>query len=683
MKNYVFIITLVVVFNYLIEVTFAKNNYYIIGIRRDVNDKNYDDESTQIQQAINELVNERMNDIYNIIENNRDTYILENGEMDEKLDELDSIGLIKRSNPFKDDHEVDNSNTMKFIFIDNKRNLHQQYKRSDNLIPFKSYLVDHICPIQNYYTVRAYLSEAIVPKVEVLPNVIFCGESVKSKPQYILNKPFQKYLNNGYDIEVIKKETNWTDVEVQIHNTLSGTNFFSHLSLTSQSPFKEELTEEYDNNYYYPKTAGKGIDIFFIDGGFKLKDKDEYNTYSGTSDERTITCDVGFLRNEKYDADPTFCDFLNDNESAQHGNMVMSSAGGTIFGIAKKANLHMVASGYESYDDLNALDYILQHGTPYKTIVSISRSMPYSQAMEDKINELSDYGFVIFISAGNESANCCNKNDIRHFNGYEKAITVGAIANTLYEDMGSDKIYSIASYSNYGDCVDIFGPGQSICPYIYGIDDYDEYNGFKYLEGKGTSTATPLVAGVAALIMAEQPNIQYNTEVMKQIMIDLSIKDVIKGLDPSTPNRFVNNGKHVVFSPNKKYHGCGQSAGNMKCSEGCCSADGHCIDASHEDYSTLCAIDHGCQSEFGECLTTSTDREVDSPSTSTTQPTTTLGQRCGPGYGSCVLQDANGKYLHVSCCSKEGVCGLTREYCGYGCQTDFGRCYAIAFLNRQ
>jgi len=365
--------------------------------------------------------------------------------------------------------------------------------------------------------------------------------------------------------------------------------------------------------------------------------------------------------------------------------------------LPKKANLHMVVAFYDTTDELNALDYISQHGTPYKTVVSISRALAYSEVMEDKVNELTDKGYVVFLSAGNKQSNCCNKEDVRNFNGYEKAITVGATANTLDVDMGSEDIYSAASYTNFGECVDIFAPGQSIFPALSAIGNYKSHGGYKYLEGIGSSVSTPLAAGVAASIMAEHPEIPFDTERMKQTLIDLSVKGILKNMDPSTPNRFLNNGKHVVYSPKKKYHGCGLSSGNMKCPEGeCCTADGHCLDTSNEENSDRCSIEHGCQSEFGTCLpsgqtptSASTSTNIDKPSETLNeteaqtqaQPTTTLGQRCGPGYGSCVLQDAQGHYLHVSCCSKEGVCGLTREYCGYGCQTDFGRCYAIAFLN--
>ncbi|OUM63610.1 carbohydrate-binding module family 18 protein, partial [Piromyces sp. E2] len=41
---------------------------------------------------------------------------------------------------------------------------------------------------------------------------------------------------------------------------------------------------------------------------------------------------------------------------------------------------------------------------------------------------------------------------------------------------------------------------------------------------------------------------------------------------------------------------------------------------------------------------------------------------CGPNHGIC----PNNK-----CCSKYGYCGITNEYCGEGCQRDYGNCGKI------
>jgi subtilisin family serine protease len=65
-----------------------------------------------------------------------------------------------------------------------------------------------------------------------------------------------------------------------------------------------------------------------------------------------------------------------------------------------------------------------------------------------------------------------------------------------------------ASFSNYGkEQVDVFAPG---------VDIYSCVPGNKYQPMSGTSIATPVVAGVAALILEYYPN-----------LISIQVKDII------------------------------------------------------------------------------------------------------------------------------------------------------------
>jgi len=96
---------------------------------------------------------------------------------------------------------------------------------------------------------------------------------------------------------------------------------------------------------------------------------------------------------------------------------------------------------------------------------------------------------------------------------------------------------------------------------------------------------------------------------------------------------------------------CGKDDG--VCPSGkCCSKYGYC--GKTDEY-----CGKGCQSEFGECKSTTT-------TTSTKKPLpTSTNDRCGKDDGVC----PSGK-----CCSKYGYCGKTDEYCGKGCQSEFGEC---------
>jgi len=117
---------------------------------------------------------------------------------------------------------------------------------------------------------------------------------------------------------------------------------------------------------------------------------------------------------------------------------------------------------------------------------------------------------------------------------------------------------------------------------------------------------------------------------------------------------------------------CG--AGVARCVSGmCCSQYGYCGTTSE-----YCGT--GCQSEFGECRNSSSTRKTSTTTTRTKATTTTTtsksskstglpvvgnNSKCGAGVARC----ASGY-----CCSKYGYCGKTEKHCGTGCQSEFGIC---------
>eukprot|EP00833_Pecoramyces_ruminatium_P016134 jgi/Orpsp1_1/1190166/evm.model.d7180000077128.1 len=280
MNNYLFLFVIVVIFNYCFLDVLAKNNYYIVSIRRNKNDKYYDNESSENQKKIDEFVNERMNTIYDVIVDNNDTYFSKNGTINtdtylsneettnDILNELLSINKLKKRS--------ENNKIVKFDFIDPNRPKkydHEQYhsKRSLNSTltsnsndeidieyqPIKSKILYHICPILNYYAVQAYLSDDIVDEIKKIPNVINIEKVLPIKLEDEINNKNdnddilqnndtrnnnannndkmkrENSFSTSYDRDSILDETKWKDVSVQ-ENEFNLDLKFSHLSLISQ-----------------------------------------------------------------------------------------------------------------------------------------------------------------------------------------------------------------------------------------------------------------------------------------------------------------------------------------------------------------------------------------------------------------------------------------------------------------
>jgi len=609
----IIIFGLTAIYSCFINTVNAKGSYYIISIRRNETDESYDKASSRVKSSIDQLVNDRMNDIYDIISDNRDSYISDKGEMDEILNELELSTVIeKRSNSDVDDllyfsldsEEEEPVVPTKFKFINRNRPMkttNQALNTSVKYIPLESKIVSHICPIKNYYAIKAYLTELTAKKVRKLPNVISCEKARKlERPKYKITKHSksnkkEKRASSSkyYDLSYIQKETGWSGVSVQQYAEV-------HLAVLSQYNYDKDLVSNFDYNYYYPTTAGKGIDIYFIDEGIYVNHED-FDTYKGKNYERTVTCDAVVedgIMNKTNDKTKKKCSI--GGEYQDHGNMVASVAAGSIYGVAKKANIHMIATDFYDFDFTVALDYIKLYGKPHKSVISISRNGVdvFSEAIQSKIDEMVDAGYILLVSSGNDGDDACDSKYVNKFAGYNNVITVGATFNDQYS---VEEAYTAAYYSNYGSCVDIHAPG-----FISGADFYDcdissSTICTSYSVSEGTSYSAPIVAGVAALIMSENPNTEYTYKTLRKALIDKSLKNIIKELGSSkTPNRFVNNGKHIVYSPDKKYYGCGVLSGNTVCSNGCCTKYGHCL-KKEKDENNLCKIENGCQSEFGHC----------------------------------------------------------------------------------
>jgi len=127
---------------------------------------------------------------------------------------------------------------------------------------------------------------------------------------------------------------------------------------------------------------------------------------------------------------------------------------------------------------------------------------------------------------------------------------------------------------------------------------------------------------------------------MRNKLIELSVKNVLGNIgSEDTPNRLLNNGKHIVYSPINVYNGCGLSSGNKQYkSNSCCSAEDHCIEYSSSNPSDLCYARNDCQTKFGICIL------KDHIITNNTDPTTTLDK---PSTTTVVIPSTTQKNCHT------------------------------------
>lgn len=134
-------------------------------------------------------------------------------------------------------------------------------------------------------------------------------------------------------------------------------------------------------------------------------------------------------------------------------------------------------------------------------------------------------GIVPIVAAGNSGANACN---------YSPASTT--VALTIAASDSSDRI---AGFSNQGSCVDMSGPGVNINSITTCSGGSVDCLGLGW---SGTSMATPIVAGAAALVWAKEAATLTTAAKVVSRMRGLGTTGVLSNLKSRTPNLLVYDG---------------------------------------------------------------------------------------------------------------------------------------------
>ena len=154
-----------------------------------------------------------------------------------------------------------------------------------------------------------------------------------------------------------------------------------------------------------------------------------------------------------------------------------------VVGVAPDARLHAIkvldnrGSGFMS-DVIAGVNYVAANADTIE-VANMSLGGSTSSTLNAAVENAVNAGVVFVVAAGNESTDACSKSPASAPN----AITVSAM----------DSNDNFAYFSNYGNCVDMIAPGVAIL---------STWKGGDYNTISGTSMASPHVAGVAAVYLA-------------------------------------------------------------------------------------------------------------------------------------------------------------------------------------
>jgi serine protease len=210
------------------------------------------------------------------------------------------------------------------------------------------------------------------------------------------------------------------------------------------------------------------------------------------------------------------------NDCHGHGTHVAGTIGGVVYGVAKGVTLRPVrvlgCNGSGSTSGVIAgVDWVTtNHAAGSPAVANMSLGGGVSTALDDAVrNSIAD-GVTYAIAAGNSNANACNGSPAR----VSQALTVGSSTNT---DARS-------SFSNFGTCVDLFAPGSSITSAWSTSDQATNTI-------SGTSMASPHVAGVAALYLANDPGAA--PSIVHTAVVNNASVNKLTGIGTGSPNRLL------------------------------------------------------------------------------------------------------------------------------------------------
>ncbi|KAG0222558.1 alkaline serine protease [Mortierella sp. GBAus27b] len=256
--------------------------------------------------------------------------------------------------------------------------------------------------------------------------------------------------------------------------------------------------------FYYQDQAGQGVTAYVIDTGINTG----HTEFGGRA-----TMGANYISGSP-----------NTDENG-HGTHVSGTIGGTRFGVAKRVSLVGVkvlnAQGSGAFSGIvSGMDWVAQRARGTKAVVNMSLGGGKSQAVDQAVLNLYNAGVAVIVAAGNDAnADACNGSPSGAQGGY----CVGATNNAD----------NIASFSSWGQCLDIFAPGVDITSAWIGSSSATNTI-------SGTSMATPHVVGVAALLLSSDSSLTSPQAVYNKLT-QSATPNIVTGNLRGSPNRLLFN----------------------------------------------------------------------------------------------------------------------------------------------
>ena len=293
------------------------------------------------------------------------------------------------------------------------------------------------------------------------------------------------------------------------------------------------------NSEYMYSGAGAGVNVYILDSGIRTT----HSEFGGRASGAFTVIDDG----------------NGTNDCFGHGTHVAGTVGGARYGVAKAVNLYAVrvldCTGNGTWSGIIAgLDWVAKnHVSP--AVANMSLGADFVQAANDAVANTVASGVTVVVSAGNNTADACNYSPA----SAPTALTVGAANWNDYQ----------SAFSNYGPCLDLYAPGESITSSWYSTDSATAML-------SGTSMAAPHVTGAVALYLGANPSATPAT--VSAALVGAATSGALTKLGHQSPNLLLYTASLTgTTTPTASQP---IASFTVSCQKANCSVDGS---ASHDD----------------------------------------------------------------------------------------------------
>ena len=265
---------------------------------------------------------------------------------------------------------------------------------------------------------------------------------------------------------------------------------------------------------YNPVSDGTGIDIYILDTGIRY-DHTDFNGrvyYAGMDSIDELTGSE-----------------LKGKDCNGHGTHCAGIAAGRVHGVAKGANVYSLrvldCNGKGAVSGIvMGIDFLIGKAKKEtsRKVMGLSLDLKKSRSLNMAVELAAQSNIPASVAAGNQGKDSCMYSP-------SSAPSSISVAATNLQDVAT-------SFSNSGECVDLFAPGSEITSADYICLSCKTVK-------SGTSMSAPHVLGASAILLQEDSNL--TAAEVKQKLIEQSSKGIVdfsrlpQDLAKKTPNRLL------------------------------------------------------------------------------------------------------------------------------------------------